>query len=605
MKKITLSLVLLLSLFLIVACQPQGERDFPPAGDTSDRAFGQNHFDLSCTENSDCFIVDCYGCISKNTKTVGNCLEQIPPDCNCIQNNCRSGPVESQSGQFPGPNNMINPNQVNPNLPLPELAAGVPKGELITKKLNDLEIKYFSTAIARGLTESGTDLFITVKNLGISTKKICFTMINDDFRKSVPSWNLHFFAMQDSPLEIAPQQEKRLWYYASVDQTGYFTVNFDVGECGSVVETLSLPVTFGSSDERFWGKETTTISGTVKDEIGNPLPNINVVAVMNCGRVDFKEKTDSYGYYSIKVFGMEDIEAVYQGKELACDSKDYYLSIEHPEYEFYYNSQVAPTRTEPKQVDIFLKNAPAAKNYVLEWEKQVDDNFGFFWVKPSQDWSVFAAAQSKHPPELNKPTNFYLFDAAGNILWKQPTQNECWGIDIAKDGSKVVAGCHDGNVYLVDRSGKLLWTAKNPSMVRSACISPDNLKVLSGIVPTIYDTATGAKNDLNWKGDWLRNCQFYQDNSGFVAGVRELTGFNAQNQQKWRNILGEFPLFLDVDNKNNVFATGKSRVIFSFDALGNLRWKHRLPDHTATAGAATPDGSRIALGTVGGAGLSV
>jgi WD40 repeat protein len=59
-------------------------------------------------------------------------------------------------------------------------------------------------------------------------------------------------------------------------------------------------------------------------------------------------------------------------------------------------------------------------------------------------------------------------------------------------------------------------------------------------------------------------------------------------------------MFLAVDQNKNTFAAGKSRTLFSFDSSGNLRWKHRIPDHVVTAGSATPDGSRIALGTVGG-----
>lgn len=40
--------------------------------------------------------------------------------------------------------------------------------------------------------------------------------------------------------------------------------------------------------------------------------------------------------------------------------------------------------------------------------------------------------------------------------------------------------------------------------------------------------------------------------------------------------------------------------MFSFDSAGKLRWEHRIPDHVVGAGAVTPDGSRIVLGTVGG-----
>ncbi|MFA5126322.1 MAG: PQQ-binding-like beta-propeller repeat protein [archaeon] len=515
-----------------------------------------------------------------------------PPQNQLPQNNLPPTPGSDMQG-------------INPNAPLPSLPADVPKGEWVTKNFDNVEVKYFSTAIIRGMTESGTDFFITLKNNGSSKKSICFTGITPELRNLIPSWNLHFFSLQDSPIELLPGEEKKLWYYASIDLSqdmgnNFFEVPFNVGECNSTTQSIEFNVTFGGTMENFSGKETSYISGSVKDSEGNPISKAMVMTVMNCGRTDSKTETDSLGNYKIPLLAMEDINAIYLGKELACDSTDYFLTVEKEGYAYYYNGHVSPTRKEPKKVDIVLKKSASMQNFVLDWEKQVQDNFGFFWVKPSADWSVFAVAQSKHPPELNKPTNFYLFDSDGNILWKQPTGNECWGIDITNDGSKIVAGCHDGKVYAVDKSGTLLWKSNFPSMVRSACISEDGTKILSGDAPTLIDSLTGIQQDLKWQGDWLRNCAFYPDNSGFVAGAREITGFDIQGNQTWRQVIGEFPLFMSVDNKDNTFASGKSRTLFAFSSTGALLWKHRIPDHTATAGAITPDGGRIVLGTVGG-----
>ncbi|VVC02933.1 Outer membrane protein assembly factor BamB [Candidatus Burarchaeum australiense] len=451
--------------------------------------------------------------------------------------------------------------------------------------------------------ESGTDYFITLNNTGTSAARICGPACCDELRGFVPGWNLHFFALQDFPVELAPGQVKKLWYFASLDQpNGFFNVTFRLWQCNDESDAMALPVTFGATDENFWGKETSYIMGTVTDEAGAPVPRASVVAVVNCGRANFQGESDSQGRYAVPLLGMEDIEAIYLGRDLACDSKDYALSVDQPGYEYYYASGFAPTRTEPASASIVLKKKTESADYALEWEKKVQDNFGFFWVKPSQDWSVFAAAQAKHPPELNTPTNFYLFDEHGTVLWKQPTGNECWGIDIARDGSKVVAGCHDGKIYVVDRSGRLLWEYYNGAMVRSACLSPDGSKVLSGGIGTLFlfDSATGAKMSVNWAGDWLRNCAFYADNSGFVVGARELGGFDSSGTQKWQYVIGEFPLFMAVDNHGNTYATGKSRTFFSFDANGNLRWTHKIAEPAVTAGAATPDGSRIAAGSVGG-----
>lgn len=238
---------------------------------------------------------------------------------------------------------------------------------------------------------------------------------------------------------------------------------------------VELPVLFGSVGDDLRGKETSIIYGYVKDENGNPVKNTRVDAMINCGRSGFRGDTDNMGRYTIPVLGIEDINAIYE-RETACDYKDYFISVIADGYEYYFKDRISPTRKEFVRLDITLETSKDADSYNLKWEKKVDDAYGFFWIKASKDFTLFAADQAKHPPELGKPTNFYMFDSEGNVLWKQPTANECWGIDMTADGSKVVAGCHDNKVYVVDKSGKLLWNFDTGGMVRSACFSRDGKK---------------------------------------------------------------------------------------------------------------------------------
>jgi len=512
-------------------------------------------------------------------------------------------PPEGAGAPMQAPNGQgMAPSPVNPNAPLPSPPQGAPEGKWMEAKIGSVQARYFSTAVARGMMESGTDYFITLNNTGSGTARICAPACCSELRANAPEWNLHFFSLQDFPITLAPGETGKLWYFASLDRAGFFNQTFRFWECGNEAGVASLKVAFGATDERFWGNETSYIEGTVKDAEGRPVEGANVVAATGCGRQDFRGTSGADGKYAIPVLGMEDVEAIYLGRDLACTTKDYWISVDKEGYEYYYRAGIAPTRAAPAAADIVLEKRAESAPYEMAWEKKVQDNYGFFWVKPSEDWSVFAAAQAKHPPELNKPTNFYLFDAGGDILWKQPTGNECWGIDIAKDGSKVVAGCHDGYVYMVDRQGKLLWKFDNGQMVRGACLSSDGTKALSGGLgsPFLFDSATGAKTVAQRAGDWLRNCAFYPDGSGFVVGSRETGGFDSAGTQKWQQVIGEFPLFLAVDSQKNTYASGKSRTFFSFDSDGNLRWTHKIAEPAVTAGAATPDGSRIAAGSVGG-----
>lgn len=602
--KHSIIICLVLAVVLFSGCiQPQG----PPAGGApaGQPPGGQPQF--TCRTSADCIIDGCHGCIPKEFPPTGSCVQQIPPDCICREGRCTS---EQGQGQQPGGQPPAGEGQefpfppVNVDAPLPEYPADAPKGEWVSKQLGDVEVKYFSTAIIRGASESGADYFITLKNNGSSEATVGFSS-DEELLAFVPKWNLHFYSFQNSPVKLSAGEEKKLWFFASLDSATEepFTVKFRLWPGNSSGSAIELPVAFGAVEEDFRGKETSIIYGYVKDSDGKPVPNAEIHALMNCGRMDFRQGTDSKGKYAMSVLAMEDIEAIYETRgETGCESNDYFVFAEVDGYEYYFNEHIAPTRGEFARLDIVLEKKKDNVSYALKWEKQVEDNYGFFWVKPSADWSVFAASQAKHPPELNKPTNFYLFDSQGNVLWKQPTGNECWGIDIAPDGSKVAAGCHDEKVYVVDRSGKLLWSFDSGAMIRSACFSMDGKKVLSGAIGTFYlfNSADGTKKGIPWGGQWLRNCAFYQDDSGFIVGSRELAGFDSAANQKWVNIIGEFPLFLGVDSQNNVFAAGKNRTLFSFDFAGNLRWKHRIPDHVVTAGAITPDGSRIAIGTVGG-----
>jgi len=273
------------------------------------------------------------------------------------QNNPGNNPGTPPGNQGAQPGQSLPP--VNSNAPLPALPDNFPESRLVSKKLGSVEINYFSTTIARGLTESGTDFFINLKNTGSTKESICFSSITNDFKKAIPSWNLHFFSMQDSPVEVSPGEEKKLWYFAAVDAEGFFTINFKLWNCARETESIELPVVFGSNNERFWGKETSYISGTVKDSDGNPVQNAEVSAVMNCGRVNFRGTSDSSGNYSAPVLAMEDINAIYLGKELACDSADYFVGVEQQGYEYYYKSNIAPTRKNPARLDIALKKKQA------------------------------------------------------------------------------------------------------------------------------------------------------------------------------------------------------------------------------------------------------
>lgn len=508
-----------------------------------------------------------------------------------------------------------------PRFNRPMKSLDLPKGEKITKYLGEVEISYFSTCILRDESEVGVDFIISLKNKGNEEVVINFPDVNE-LKENVPvcSQNhiTHFFAFQVPPIKIIPGGEKKLWYLVPREKDDCnFTLPFRLWKNNDKLNYIELPVEFGYSNEDFRGIETSMIYGYVKDENGNPISNPDVKVHMNCGRMDYSSTSDEEGRYFISLLGMEDINSIYGQRELACDSKDYFLYLEKEGYEFYFKDHLAPTRKNPLYFNITLKKRNDNISYSLDWERQVDEPYGFFWVAPSEDWKTFAAAQGTHAPLLNNPypTNIYLFDSKGNILWKYPVKDQCWGFDITHDGSLVAAGCHDKNVYVINaQDGSLNWKAECGNSNREVEFSHDGKYLITGPVigprgPTdvydvgIYNSNTGKiLNLISGDKQWLRNSKFSLNDSIFVVGESfgYLEMYDLKGNKLWENFnyIGEFPMFLAIDRQNNVYAGGKTHTLFSFDSKGNLRWKHRLPG-TITYGGISEDGSRIAVSDSG------
>jgi len=497
-------------------------------------------------------------------------------------------PDSEEFGLFRLPN-------INPNAALPE----PPEGEWRTVKLGNIEIKYYSTAVVRGLTQSGTDVFIYLSNKDKSEQEVYFPGVRE-LSEDIPQWNLHFFSFQESPVKIMPGEEKTLWYFASLDGTGEFSVNFQFWFKDG--EKVDVPIKFISEPYDLMSTPPTSIVyGTVKDKAGMPIKNADIGIMTSCGRLDFWGLTDEQGRFAVPLLAAEDLERIYGERELPCNTTEYNVQVFADGYEYYFVQHVKPTREEYVRLDIELEKAEEVE-YNLEWEKQVQDNYGFFWIKPDSSWNTFAASQAKHPPMLNKPTNIYIFDSQGNILGKQAVQNECWGIDITKDGNKIAAGCHDEYIYLLDRNGNLLWKKRAPYMVRYVKFSPDDKYLLAGPVDdaafALLDVENGNVVAKGENLEWLRNGVFLED--GFVTGhtYGTLIGATMDGKERWRNSIGEFPLFLGLDSEENIYAWGKGRTLFSFTKDGKLRWKYRIPDLPGY-GTISPNG-KIAIATVGG-----
>jgi len=306
---------------------------------------------------------------------------------------------------------------------------------------------------------------------------------------------------------------------------------------------------------------------------------------------------------------MEDIQATFGARSLPYRSLAYFALVDAGGYVLAYEDGIAPARGETLTLDLTLEPAPQAVSYRQIGELSTDGAYGYWWLLPDETFTRLFSVQAKHPPMLDVPGHFLMTDLSGTERWRVPTGNECWGFDVTPSGERVAAGCHNGLVYLVDAEGNLLWQLDSGAMNREVEFSPDGAYLFTGPYggedAVLLDTATGAVV-WTYRGprEWLRNSRWSQDGERIIAGFGggQLLMLTRQGEPLWTAYIGEFPMILEIDAEYNVYAAGKNRELFSFDSDGELRWRHRIPDHVVTSGSRnlSADGELIVFGTVGG-----
>ncbi|PIT85434.1 hypothetical protein COU36_03295, partial [Candidatus Micrarchaeota archaeon CG10_big_fil_rev_8_21_14_0_10_59_7] len=427
---------------------------------------------------------------SKIILVLSVCLFLFLAGCVTQEITSSAQPSGNQPGQPQTPGNMApinqSPQQHIPPFNLPSLDLSNPsKGPLLagenkTLRLGNLEFNYYSVAATYPIYSLGADILIVAKNKGSGPESFSLTPISE-LRANVPNWNRHFFSFQPDNLTLEPGEEKTLHYFASADNQGQFDVMIDFMQ-GANKETADITVYSSSMDEaRLDGSA--IIYGTVRNGEENPVQYPGLTFFTFGGRENYHAQgTDAYGRYFVIVPGVDDVQKLYGGQKILSNIEYFAItdnSPSHEGYAHYYKDGIAPKRGEKLEVNITLQKASLQKEYEMKWESKVSDYYGFFYAFPDENWSVVAAAQAKHDPQLGKPTNFYLFNAStGGLLWKKATGDECWGFDI-KNGL-VAAGCSDARVYVVGTDGEKRWEKDCGTMNREVEFSPDGSLLLTG-----------------------------------------------------------------------------------------------------------------------------
>ena len=261
-----------------------------------------------------------------------------------------------------------------------------------------------------------------------------------------------------------------------------------------------------------------------------------------------------------------------------------------------YQGGLTPQTGQTLTQNVTLQNQPLQAPYKLAGELATNGKLAYWWIRFAGNSDRVVSVQGQHPPvDPRTPGHLIAVDLTGKELWRIPTEQQCWGLDVSTDGNLIAAGCYDGYAYVVDLNGSLLYKVLmgSPS-VTDVRFSPDGRYLLGdGIGSTgvkgftvmnattgalVWDSGLATPNQVPqgaYKARWTSDSKRAVTGSGGPVAM-----FTDSGSLLWRNNIGESPLWLEVDASYNSYAAGKNRELFSWDKDGKLRWRYSLA-HTS------------------------
>lgn len=489
-------------------------------------------------------------------------------------------------------------------------------GEETSITLGSVSISTYSPVSINGL-EYSTNVYLTARNSGNQMATLVFTSAQEIVDNN-RNWMTHFFAffpVDPEGVEVSPGETVTLEFLltneAQVSTTLPF--RFKIQETGAE-GTLFLNVISSESPGFRDLSSSAAVTGKLTDSSGQALSNVEVRLYLFNGRESLNAQSDAQGNYQFSCPAVQEIEDALGSRPLPYHSLGYFLLVEKEDYVLWYRGEIKPGRGETLTADITLKAADGS-NYKKKGELATNTAHGYWWLMPNADFSKLVAVQGRHPPMLDLPGHIVMSDLNGQEQWQVTTDDECWGFDASTNGL-FAAGSHDGTVYMVNDSGSTLWTLNEGTMVREVEFSPDDRYLFTG--PCDGNEAgliEASSGRVIWSyshsgtGQWLRNSRFSPDGKRIIAGFSggRLDMLTDAGSVAWTRYIGEFPMVLEIDSQYNVYAAGKNRELFAYDASGDLRFRRRIANHVVTAGSnnMSADGSLIVFGTVGAMAIAV
>lgn len=197
----------------------------------------------------------------------------------------------------------------------------------------------------------------------------------------------------------------------------------------------------------------------------------------------------------------------------------------------------------------------------------------------------------------------------GNPLDPNDTYGGFWSATIIGDGSKAAAGTTDGKFFVFDRHG-LLWnvtrTAMNATTAQFEKFSPDGKYLVDGWGGGGIECRNATTGAVLWAAPAYetanpRSFLFSADCSKLLVGTSMLRMFyTANGTLLWTRTVSGFiwptAIAATPDLSFIVVGTGKGGTIWAFDGDGNVKWRLDTVTPAVNWVSMSSDGSVVAVG---------
>lgn len=473
--------------------------------------------------------------------------------------------------------------------------------------------------------ENGTYLRFVLKNSASVSTTVRIPNV-ETLELSKPSWTLHMSLIRDGVLSadgsydvvVPAGGSETVAIYMSRDAEpgnakATWTIKFQLPPSGVEVsiplELRSEHGTYGPDGKRL--PVSAMIQGTVKGPNGKPLPNAEVTAFLTSGELRRYTKTDSRGKFSISLISDPGL-AQLSGGRLLSPAASWNLTVDAGGYGLWSISPLSLAHGQVRKCEVSLAKI-GQRSYQILATIHSPNGYGAWDSLFFGNGDRFVVAPGLHGPDnANAPIAIRAYDLRGNELWSVPVDSVrdygVYQMSVSRDGRLIAATSNDGYLRVISESGELVHKRRVFWRMNSSAgsqFSPDGSRLVTGadVGIIVLDTSTW---EIAWQSSANMYRGFWSDTEaellvGSVEGL--VTSFTRDGRVRWRRGVGYVPFHVFADSTGRVTATGKARMMRSWDANGNPLWAQAVAhtsNRTSLGHGASLSGNLIIAATFNG-----